>query len=58
VVIVWNNGTDWFVEGVAGGSLRSPEGVYLPDAVYSEVYIYGYETYYYKEPWLLMGFYL
>jgi subtilisin family serine protease len=58
LLIVWYNGSDWFLEQVAGGSLRSPEGVYLPDAVYSEVYVYGYETYFYKERWSLLGFYL
>ena len=58
MVIAWFNATgDLFYESIAGGSLRSPEGVYLPDAVASYVLIFGYETYGVAEPWKLYGYY-
>jgi len=44
-------------EWIAGGSLRSPEGVYLPDAVWSYALVYGYETYGVSEPWKLYGYF-
>ncbi|TXT56254.1 MAG: conserved exported protein of unknown function [Promethearchaeota archaeon] len=42
----------------AGGSLRSPEGVFLPNAVDAYVSLYGYATYGRLEPWILKAWYL
>jgi hypothetical protein len=56
MVVAWYDiAGDVHYEEFAGGSLRSPEGVYLPDAVDSYVLIYGYETYGYNELWFLLG---
>ena len=61
MIIAWYDGVDpsAHYEYYAGGSLRSPEGVYLPGAVVaSYVVIFGYETYGISEPWTLYGYYL
>ena len=58
MVIAWYNSSgSLFYNLYDGGSLRSPEGVYLPEAVDAYVLIYGYETYGKLESWNLYAWY-
>ncbi len=58
MVVAWFDTDDnLHYEYAAGGSLRSPEGVYLPDAVAAYILIFGYETYGVKEHWKLYVWY-